>query len=172
MLGEDGGQRQMITTTHNNAKPIGNWRPDLIVGINRGGAIVGGMISRRFDYVRVLPVLVLWTTDENGQRDYYVAVPPPREANHPDDDPGTVRSILLTDEAFRTGTHVKHARKALEETFPNADIRVATLISVRQDVSHGGMGPGRGEVGGPTYYGQRVGSQNFELPWDPISTRA
>jgi hypothetical protein len=49
---------------------------------------------------------------------------------------------------------------------PHADIRVATLISVRQDVSHG-EGPGRGEVGGATYYGQLVKSRNFQLPWTP-----
>ncbi|HWG98086.1 MAG TPA: BTAD domain-containing putative transcriptional regulator [Pilimelia sp.] len=167
MLGDGVGERQVIGTTPNNAKAIQDWRPDLIVGINRGGSIVGGMICKHLRLCRVLPVLILWRTDGHGHREYYVAAGPPREADHPDDDPDTVQRILLTDDAFRTGTHVKWARQELQKVFPEADIRVATLIAVRQDVSYG-EGPGRGDVGGPTYYGQLVSSRNFELPWDAI----
>lgn len=166
MLGQDTGQRQVIGTTPNSAKPIGDWKPDLIVGINRGGSIVGGMLAKHFGLDRVMPIIIPWRTDEYGHRDYYVALRPQWEADHLEDSPDTVQRILLTDEAFRTGQHVKLARQELREAFPHADIRVATLISVRQDVSHG-EGPGRGGVGGATYYGQLVSSRNFELPWDP-----
>lgn len=165
MLGRDTGQRQVIGTTPNSAKAIGDWRPDLVAGINRGGSIVGGMLAKHFELYRVMPIIIPWRLDDDGHKDYYVAVRPQWEADHPEDDPDGVRRILLADEAFRTGQHVKLARQALREAFPQADIRVATLISVRQDVSHG-EGPGRGGVGGATYYGQLVSSRNFELPWD------
>ena len=169
LLGEDTGQRQVISTTPNTARQIEYWRPDLIVGINRGGSIVGGMICKRLDLCRVLPIIILWRTDPSGQREYYVAGRPACEADHPGDDPGDVRRILITDDAFRTGNHVRLARAELREMFPRADIRVAALISVRQDVSYG-EGPGRGEIGGPTYYGELVGSRGFELPWDATAT--
>jgi hypoxanthine phosphoribosyltransferase len=166
MVGRGSSERQLISTTSNSAQPMREWRPDLIVGINRGGSIVGGMLAMHFGLNRVIPVIILWTTDDDGHREYRTAVMPEYTADHPDDDPGTVQRILLTDDAFRTGNHVKLARRELQAVFPTAEIRVAALISVRQDVSYG-EGPGRGGVGGPTYYGQLVSSRNFKLPWSP-----
>jgi hypoxanthine phosphoribosyltransferase len=169
MVGRGGAERQLISTTQNSAQPIKEWRPDLIVGINRGGSIVGGMLAMHFGMTRVIPITIPWKTDDDGHREYYTAVPPAYVADHPEDDPATVQRILLADDAFRTGNHVKFARRELQAVFPAAEIRVAALISVRQDVSYG-EGPGRGGVGGPTYYGQLVSSRNFTLPWSPSNS--
>lgn len=166
MVGKSTGGCQVIKTTETNARPIEeDWLPDLIVGINRGGSIVGGLLAKFYNLCRVIPIIILWRTDEDGSRDFYVAIPPLRESDYPDDEAETVQRILVADEAFRSGNHIRLARKAIRQIFPHADIRVATLVAVGQDASHN-EGPGRGLAGGPTYYGQLVMSRRFEMPWD------
>lgn len=93
------------------------WKPDRIVGINRGGAIVGGMIAKALGLRYV--AIVAMVSEGAGLR--VVERPSPDEQ---------VSRALLVDEANRTGRHALVAQHELASLYPAAEVRVAALVDV------------------------------------------
>lgn len=127
------------------------WEPDVIFGINRGGAILGGMLAKQYRHDVYWPVHVL----RDPRR------PDRLKATLPGAPKGEFQRILLTDEAYRAGRHAPVAMAALRHRYGNADIRYATYIKqFESEVDPGHPGTP------PDFFGEESMTAGFTLPWD------
>lgn len=101
------------------ANEIKAFSPDYIFGINRGGAIVGGMLA---NYLGLEGVFLL-----NVSNDKYDV----NAKGLPDVEPG--QKVLLVDDRYRTGNHMRAANVYLAQTYPNVPIKRAVLLEVRDE---------------------------------------
>lgn len=76
-------------------------KPGILVGINRGGAIVGGFIAK-FENVPRLYAMNVMVRDENDV-----------ECVGEFPDTADIKCIMIVDDVFRSGHHIQKARKAL-----------------------------------------------------------
>lgn len=99
------------------------FNPDWIFGINRGGAIVGGMIAKKLKK----PFVYLLETNLDKDKERRVI-----EHRVGDDIPTQSRTkILLTDDAFRSGEHMSWASEYLKSRYPNAELRRVVLLEIK-----------------------------------------
>jgi hypoxanthine phosphoribosyltransferase len=136
-----------------------DWMPEVIVGINRGGAILGGMIAKR-----------LSMSERHGlvhvvRRDRYGGVAA-GELLMPE---GTksVSRVLIADDGFLSGKHAIAARKAVMDKYgEDVEIRLAVFLFVDprplpEDET------GISEEVLPNYYGAAVPMWSYRFPWSP-----
>ena len=107
------------------------FRPDLIVGINRGGAIVGGLLAKRLR----LPGVVLIDVPDGAEEpalagSHWNALegeeyPPSGGVRWLRRDP---ERVLVVDDGAHTGTHMSRAKLCLAHTFPEAEVKGAVML--------------------------------------------
>ena len=91
--------------------------PEFVLGINRGGAIVGGIIAKQLQK----PIYLLSVeSSKNGAPVVTEQWKTPVALEK--------AVVLLVDDACRTGTHMKAAINFLKTKYPNADICSAVLL--------------------------------------------
>lgn len=99
------------------------YKPDFIFGINRGGAIVGGMIAKK---QKKSLVYILEVNFDKDRKKRVI------EHRLGDDIPIQSRiKILLVDDAFRVGGHMSLASDYLKLKYPNAEIRRVVLLEIK-----------------------------------------
>jgi hypoxanthine phosphoribosyltransferase len=101
--------------------------PDIIIGMSRGGATVGDLISRRFG--GAIPCITLWV-DRHSQYPKAVFSPPTNTVNEPLITLlGNARfeKILLVDSMVRRGDIIEAAKSYLVSRLKGKQIRVAAL---------------------------------------------
>jgi hypoxanthine phosphoribosyltransferase len=94
-----------------------SWWPERIVGINRGGAIVGGLLAK------ALGIRHIGIIDLIADGAALLAV----ERPSCDDQ---LERVLVVDEANRSGRHLECAKHELSAVYPSAEIRAAALVDV------------------------------------------
>jgi hypoxanthine phosphoribosyltransferase len=99
------------------------FKPDYIFGINRGGAIVGGMMAKK------LKKPLVYILEVNFDKDTEKRVVEHRI--HDDIPSQNQMKILLTDDAFRAGEHMSAASNYLKQKYPNAEIRRVVLLEIK-----------------------------------------
>lgn len=122
------------------------FNPDLLVGINRGGAILGGMIGKRLGMMA---------------RSLEVTHRPEDPVSLPVDDSFLAgKKVLLLDDRIRTGTNVTRARDYLLER------RAADVYILVFALPHGWS-----EQSFPHDFAYEVSSPDLPFPWEPGSSR-
>jgi hypoxanthine phosphoribosyltransferase len=129
------------------------YKPDHIVGINRGGAIVGGWLAKQLQMEA--PILLIVNSDP----------PPARRV--------TVRlgrngqltgKIYLVDDAQRKGEHMREAVDYL--TSKNSGVAIRRAVILQMDVTH--QGPENVAFRAPRseFVGFLTTDGSIALPWD------
>jgi len=128
-----------------------NFKPDAIFGINRGGAIVGGLIAKKLNIPQV------FILDINFDRPTIVI-----EHRQNQVLPGS--RVLLVDDALRTGDHMRAATKYLRDRYRNIELRRMVILHImREDV-----GPEiRPRIPSVERYAFFTFDGRVKLPWDP-----
>jgi hypothetical protein len=127
------------------------FQPDAIVGINRGGAIAGGIVAKRLHK----PVYLLAVEKSGGgitvteQWRAKIALQSAR--------------VLLVDDACRTGGHLQAAIDHLKCAYPQAHVRTAVLLQLKV-FSPGGPAPSHSPADFALFPTEL---SNLRLPWDP-----
>lgn len=127
------------------------FRPDVIIGIDRGGAIVAGMLGKKMD--RKVTTITLsrdWSLDwENPERSMAVALQDEEYKN-----------ILLVDDVCTSGTLVSKAKSLLETHAnvggrPKKVIRTAFILDCKSP-----------EKMTPNYWAYETDNKRLKMPWD------
>lgn len=127
------------------------WEPEVIFGINRGGAILGAMLAKQYRHDVYWPVHVLCDS----------AKPEQLTASLPGAPRTPFSRILLVDEAYRAGRHAPVARDALVRRYRAADVKYAVFVKqFEPDVDPGH--PARP----PDFFGAVSVTAGFTFPWD------
>ncbi|MEM9892960.1 MAG: TIR domain-containing protein [Actinomycetota bacterium] len=113
---------------------ISGFRPDLLVGVARGGLVIAAELSqdfqRRFDSAPKIPVVGLWPHPEfeNEHNPQHISVKPA--------DPGAQPRVLIVDDVCVSGRTLWSARKYVQEHLdaPSALIETAVVSSQQGDV--------------------------------------
>ncbi len=130
-----------------------NFNPDAIYGINRGGAIVGGIVAKALGLPQVFILAVncdMPSRKVEEQRKGKAA-------------PG--KRLLVIDDAMRKGEHMREAAAYLKSNYPGVELRRIVLLKVA--VAH----PGPEKVA----FSERsveccpfvAKDSTVMLPWDP-----
>ena len=130
-----------------------SYRPDCIVGINRGGAIVGGWLAKQLQLET--PILLIVNSDEpQGRR-----VTPRLGRNGQ-----LVGRIYLVDDAQRKGEHMREALAYLVSKYPGVEIRRAVLLQM--NVPHQGPESVTFRATQSEFVGFSTTNGSVVLPWD------
>jgi hypoxanthine phosphoribosyltransferase len=133
--------------------PTKAWTPDLIAGINRGGAIVGGMLAKLLKMSGRHGLIHIVAHERRG-----LEVLQPLLLPELDEPPCRV---LIADDAYNSGYHLSLARRALYERYGDeTNIRQAVLVFVEP------KDPAVADLA-PDYYGVLLKSREYEFPWSP-----
>lgn len=124
-----------------------DWLPDRVIGINRGGAIVGGMLAKVLG-IRHIGIIEL-----------VVQGSALRAVDRPSSD-DRFKRVLVVDEANRSGRHLDCAKQELADIYPAAEIRAAALVDVAYVDHDEGLRPLD-----MVPYVTTIGTVRF--PWDP-----
>ncbi len=145
-----------------SCRPLGEWtleKGDVVVGINRGGAILGGMLAFHFGLGPIEPMHILWVDDPQDPDNTTLQIllqPSSRQG---------VRRVLLADDGYRNGDHVALALRTLRnDIFPGAEVRVAVFAAADPEAGENYSGPGQRRRGAH-FYGCRVSTRDFLMPW-------
>ena len=134
------------------------YQPDCIVGINRGGAIVGGWLAKQLG--AEVPTIVIVNSDEPaGKR-----VLPQFSRNT-----AISGKIYLVDDAQRKGEHMREARDFLTSKYPNVQVRRAVLLQM--SVPHKGPEAKAFRGTRSEFNGFFTHDSNVVLPWDESLSR-
>ncbi len=128
------------------------YNPDFIYGINRGGAILGGLLAKQLNK----PCVYILTVN-------YDRAPGKRIIEHRGDKKEIFGKILLVDDAIRKGDHMREAAVYLKSRYGNVEIRSAVLL--KMDVPH--FGPEEStfhEIIDLSVF--RTNQSSALLPWD------
>jgi hypoxanthine phosphoribosyltransferase len=138
-------------------KDARDYQPDYVVGINRGGAIVGGWLAKQLGCGG--PVIVIVNSDE-----------PPEKRVIPQSSRDSALSgkIYLVDDAQRKGEHMREATNYLRTKHPNAQIRRAVLLQM--SVPHTGPEAIAFRGTRSEFNGFTTRDANVTLPWDEGSS--
>jgi hypoxanthine phosphoribosyltransferase len=129
------------------------YRPDYIVGINRGGAIVGGWLAKQLQMEA--PVLLLVNADQ----------PPGRRVEARLGRSGQLAGkIYLVDDAQRKGEHMREAVTYLNAKHPGVEIRRAVVLQMQ--VQHQGPETVAFRATRSEFAGFLTANGNVALPWD------
>lgn len=120
-------------------------KPDAIFGINRGGAIVGGVIAKKIDLDHIHIVNV-----DNRYREVI---------GHNKIQLEPRSKILLIDDAIRTGSHMKTASEYLVDKY-GKDIEIRKMVVLRQELTETSK-----PLCSPEYYAFST-KMWVILPWD------
>lgn len=139
------------------AEDARNYRPDHIVGINRGGAIVGGWLAKQLE--REAPVIFIVNSDEPAGRRVI---------------PQLSRSVTLSgrvylvDDAQRKGEHMREATDYLRTKYQGIQVRRAVLLQM--SVPHKGPESVAFRGTQSEFNGFTTRDANVVLPWDEGSS--
>jgi hypoxanthine phosphoribosyltransferase len=129
------------------------YRPDLVVGINRGGAIVGGWLAKQLELDP--PALLIVNSDQ----------PPNCRVTPCLSDAGKLTGrIYLVDDAQRKGEHMREAAAYLTGTQTVSEIRRAVLLQMK--VLHMGPEAKAFRYTAADFAGFSTSDANVVLPWD------
>lgn len=144
-------------------KKIKGFKPDYIVGINRGGAILGGMLAKRLniDYVYLVDVNCKKDKDaESCSIDKNLDIPEFKNKKC---------KVLLVDDAIRMGQHMNTVEEYLEQDFKKKYAENYDKIKLRKAVLLYLDFPGRPSTGTKVkvnFKGRITTKSNLYLPWD------
>lgn len=129
------------------------YQPDYIIGINRGGAIVGGWLAKQLK--RDAPIIFVVNSDES-----------PGKRVTPHLSRGAVLSgkVYLVDDAQRKGEHMREAANHLMTKYPGIQIRRAVLLQM--SVPHQGPESKAFRNTRCEFTGFTTSDANVVLPWD------
>jgi hypothetical protein len=134
-----------------------DYQPSHIVGINRGGAIVGGWLSKQLG--REAPIIMIVNSDEP---------PGKRVTPHLSRNDTLSGRVYLVDDAQRKGEHMREAAQYLMTKYPGVQVRRAVLLQM--NVPH--QGPESVAFRGTRseFNGFMTRDVNVTLPWDGDSS--
>jgi len=127
---------------------LADWHPDRIIGINRGGAIVGGMLAKA---LQIRYIAVISIVEENGH--FRI-----EEAPTIDERPAR---IVIVDEARRSGRHLAYAETYVRAEFTKSEVRLMTLV----DTAYVSMDSQRPTL---SYSAYSTRLSSVLLPWDVL----
>lgn len=148
--------------------------PQFIFGINRGGAIVGGLLAKQLDgWKNLLPNIILLHVD-NGpppsviEQRHDAAAPLKFHRAPQVEDLSNVRTrarALLVDDIGKTGSHMTLAYEYLREHHPCIEVR--RLVMLRAPTHAQGIEPP--DKRNPKYdiFPFQTDKTAVLLPWDP-----
>lgn len=129
------------------------YRPDQIVGINRGGAIVGGWLAKQLELEP--PTLLIVNSDQ----------PPGSRVAPCLSDAGKLSGrVYLVDDAQRKGEHMREAVSHLTGTHTVTEIRRAVLLQM--NIPHRGPEERAFRFTDADFAGFRTSDANVIMPWD------
>ena len=132
---------------------IRGFSPDVIIGVDRGGAIVGGMLAK---YIK-RPLTTMsssdkWTISKSILSSLDDGIKDSEERTK------EISKILLVDDACRTGGTLKKAYNTLKK-IPGYEIETATILNERRE-----LGPSK--VCKPDFFVYETEQSNVRMPWD------
>ncbi len=136
-----------------------NFIPDIILGADKGGAIVAGILGKKL----TIRGTMMFSTDQYsissslGSLDDGIKDPTKRTIE--------INKILLVDAACRSGTTMNSAIKNLEKAIEGAggiEFKKAVILNVR-----GGIGGHRFSKPDLDFFIYETDNTNIKLPWDP-----
>lgn len=122
--------------------------PDVVLAVDRGGAIVGGLLAKALN----LPIRMLSRVDQKNRFQHEF---PASDLND--------RKVLLVDDASRTGHSLREARRYVEEKFSPDGLVVAVLV-VTATEWRGHDAPSPLQL--VDYYAYSTTRTDVSLPWD------
>lgn len=133
------------------------FNPDYIFGINRGGAIVGGILAKKLQKPQVY---ILYVNLDHDSSKHII--------EHRGDTDTTIikngEKILLVDDALRNDEHMRIASEYLKKTYPNIELRRMVVLQIKMDM----VGPEKCwlplSIEHSAYY---TFLTTVKLPWDP-----
>jgi len=136
----------------------GGFIPDIIIGIDRGGAIVAGWLGKKLRLPSIhISLSDKWTVSSAiGSLDEGIKDPTKRNERYK-----TIQKVLVTDDASRTGVTLKRAVEYLDQLSPlkGADIKTAVILNEECKVGAAPKTP-------PDFYVYQTESTKITLPWD------
>lgn len=131
------------------AERIGSATPDVILCVDRGGAIVGGIIAKR---LRV-PICLIPRCGKDLKSFDFSALKEELEG----------QVVLVVDDACRTGATLEHVLRATQQMLPGKTIKAAVLLTCRLTYGAHKAQTGLSLVDYFAYFSDRLG---IKLPWD------
>ncbi len=128
---------------------IGSATPDVILCIDRGGAIVGGTIAKRFR----VPIRLIHRYGKDLKSLDFSALQEELEG----------QLVLVVDDASRTGVTLEHVVQATHHMLPEKTIKVAVLLTTRVTYGAHKEQTGLSLVDYYAYFSNRL---DIKLPWD------
>jgi len=126
--------------------------PDLLVGVDRGGAVVAGLLAKKLRHIRPnLPIAVMHRHYAGGE-DYHFEAPSDVQG----------KRVCVVDDAFRTGESMVKARECLEKGGANV-VATAVLVMVSDAKAHAGFVAKVIEGVRSVYH---TSNSKIGLPWD------
>lgn len=148
ILGYNDVENALALLQHQISKRVSTEKSKLIIGVNGGGAIVGGILSKHFK----CPLRMMYRQPDNTL--------------HAGFDVGRIEEevIILVDDASRTGRTLDQGRKLLQKSAAqHQELIVACLLLVDTTyIRHPEVTPKK-IVDCFAYYTERI---NIRLPWD------
>ncbi len=129
------------------------YKPDHIVGINRGGAIVGGWLAKQLQMEA--PILLIVNSDKPEAR---------RVTTRLGRNGQLAGRIYLVDDAQRKGEHMREAVEYLSNKHSGVVIRRAVVLQM--DVTHQGPEAVAFRAPRSEFVGFLTTNGSITLPWD------
>lgn len=129
--------------------------PDCIFGIDRGGAIVGGILAKHRGSDTLVNILAVRSKLN----------PPDDVIPHLIDCPPSPKRILIVDDRYYTGDNMKAAINYLEKTYPGAAVQAIVLVGPEHPDT--GAGKNLKPPPGNLFCASRGEHNRVRLPWDP-----
>ena len=101
------------------------FNPDYIFGINRGGAIIGGIIAKK------LKKPVIYLLEVNFDKNKELRIIEHQSGNEIQVQGQNRIKILLVDDSFRSGEHMSVASEHLKEKYKNVELRRIVLLEIK-----------------------------------------
>lgn len=135
-----------------------HFHPDLVIGIDRGGSIVAGVLAKHLGIPSsTIASSTRWTiSSPEGSLDDGIK------------DQRSSRRVVVVDDACRFGNTMRTAIEVLQRQCPSAEIKTAVILNLNV-LSVGPSGPNRLGSGkpNPDYYYYWTKRVDVRLPWDP-----
>lgn len=131
------------------AGEVRHYQPDVLGAVDRGGAVVAGLLAKKLKQVReILPIVVVQRRETPSGPDYEVT-----------GDVGGKR-LVLVDDAFRTGAAMTLARERVLEKGAR-HIKMVVILLERRERRRGTAATASDVLA--VYHTDRL---NVNLPWD------
>lgn len=133
------------------------FKPDFIFGINRGGAIVGGLLAKKLNksYITLLSVVKGHGKTHVTEQRHDAAAP-------------LYGKILLVDDMGKTGDHMNLAYQHLCDNYPS--VKISRVVMLRMETHAQGPEPEHERRPQFEKYAFLTHNSRVLLPWDsPLS---